>query len=308
MATEYTVNKEDIPTRIDVWLTNQLPDLSRSRIQELIKSEYILINGKNCKPNTKLTTGDTISVEIPPAEPIDITPEDIPLNVIYEDSDIIVINKPAGLVTHPAPGNYTGTLVNALLHHCKDLQGIGGELRPGIVHRLDKDTSGLLVIAKNEQAMGSLVHQFKEREVKKIYVALVWGHPHPEAETIKTLIGRSPHDRKKMTARPKSGRDAITHYTTITQFENTSFLRIHIETGRTHQIRVHMTHIGHPIVGDQQYGRARKQALPLTITHQMLHAEQITFTHPTTGEPLEFKAPLPDDFRALLQALSTGNE
>ena len=287
-------------TRLDHWLAARLPDLSRARWQELIKEGHVRVNGQPKKPHYELRENDVVDYEIPPPQPTELVAQDIPLTILFEDSDILVLNKPPGLVVHPAPGHSDGTLVNALLHHCKDLQGIGGEQRPGIVHRLDRDTSGVLVIAKNETAMKRLAAQFKSREVRKQYAALVWGCPAPESGTIRTMIGRNPHDRKKMSAKPTSGRPAVTHYETVRKFPEASFLRIRIETGRTHQIRVHMAHIGHPVIGDTQYGRARKTNRPIHAARQMLHAEQLAFAHPITGKTLEFTAPIPGDMQTLL--------
>jgi 23S rRNA pseudouridine1911/1915/1917 synthase len=292
--------------RLDTWLAGALPDLSRARIQELVKAGQVKVNGRPCKPSLSPKAGDRIEVFIPAPTPVEVRPENIPLEVLYEDSDLIAINKPAGLVTHPAPGHDSGTLVNALLHHCKDLGGIGGELRPGIVHRLDKDTTGVLVVAKNEPAMHALVEQFKNRRVMKEYVALVWGHLSPPKGTIETLLGRSSHDRKKMSARPEHGRPAVTHYETVEIWKDISYLRIHIETGRTHQIRVHMTHLGHPVVGDHQYGRARNIDLPAPADRQMLHARFLRLAHPRTGETLELTAPIPGDMQALIDGLRSG--
>jgi 23S rRNA pseudouridine1911/1915/1917 synthase len=306
-----TVQPGEAPTRLDVWLGSRKPDLSRARWQELIKAGHVRVNGQVKKPHCELHANDVVETEIPPPEPTELVAQDIPLNILFEDADILVLNKPAGLVVHPAPGHSSGTLVNALLHHCKDLDGggtslagIGGKQRPGIVHRLDKDTSGVLVIAKNDLAMTGLAAQFKAREVRKQYAALVWGQPVPERGTIKTLVGRNPHDRKKMSAKPASGRPAVTHYETIRKFPEASLLRVHIETGRTHQIRVHLAHIGHPVVGDTQYGRARKPVRPVPAARQMLHAEQLAFTHPRTGLPLEFRAPIPEDMTNLLRFLA----
>jgi 23S rRNA pseudouridine1911/1915/1917 synthase len=290
--------------RLDVWLSEQIAALSRSRLQSLIRSGHVLVNGQPRKPHYELREGDAVEVTVPPPEPVELVAQEIPLHVLFEDDDVVVINKPAGLVVHPAAGHASGTLVNALLAHCGgSLAGIGGELRPGIVHRLDKDTTGVLVVAKNDAAMSGLAAQFKGREVRKQYLALVWGRPEPESGTIKTLVGRSPHDRKKMSAKPLRGRPAVTHYETMETFAEVSVLRLRIETGRTHQIRVHAAHIGHPVVGDRQYGRARGKVLPVEPGRQMLHAERLAFTHPRTGLPLEFAAPLPEDFALLLRAL-----
>ncbi len=302
------VPAEETGIRLDVWLTRQLQDLSRSRIKSLIQAGHIaLADGQRIKEHRKTQAGDSIRILIPPPEDTTLRPEPIPLDILYQDSDIIVINKPAGLVVHPAAGHPSGTLVNALLHHCPDLAGIGGERRPGIVHRLDKDTSGAMVAAKNERAMAGLVAQFKARQVEKYYFAFVWGKPNPPAGSIASLIGRHATDRKRMSASPRSGRPALTHYTTLEDFGNLTLLRIQITTGRTHQIRVHMAHRGHPVVGDRQYGPRSRPPLPVTVPRQMLHAEQLVLTHPTTGQRLSFTAPLPADMEALRRALGTLN-
>ncbi|MGD9873944.1 MAG: RluA family pseudouridine synthase [Kiritimatiellia bacterium] len=294
-----TVNPADAGARLDAWLAKAQPGCSRSRWQQLIREGHVKVNGAPCKSRHSVAGGEEVEFEIPAAEPVAVAAEEIPLNILYEDRDIIVINKPAGLVVHPAPGNYSGTLVNALLHHCRDLEGIGGELRPGIVHRLDKDTSGVMVAAKNERAMQFLVDAFKNREVQKEYLALVSGQMDRKSGTISTMIGRSRGDRKKMSTRPASGgREAISHYTVQQQFKDAALLRVKLETGRTHQIRVHMAHIGHPIIGDRQYGRAGSL---FDAPRQMLHAETLTLTHPASGEKMIFTAPLPEDMRSLLE-------
>lgn len=290
--------------RLDAWLSRVEPTLSRARIQELIHTGHITLNGKPAKPSQTLVTGQEIHIEIPPAVEIALQPESIPLDILYEDTDLIVINKPAGLVVHPAAGHASGTLVNALLAHCSDLSGINGEKRPGIVHRLDRDTTGVMVVAKNELTMRALTSQFKLRETTKEYLALVWGHPNPPAGRIETLIGRNPRDRKKMCTQPDVGRTAITNYETHETFADTSLLRVRIETGRTHQIRVHMAHLGHSLIGDPQYGRPRHHVLPGPLpSRQMLHAARLTFTHPSTGKTLSCQAPLPADMQTLLNAL-----
>jgi 23S rRNA pseudouridine1911/1915/1917 synthase len=298
-----TVPSSEPGIRLDIWLTRQLKDLSRSRIKSLIQSGQITLNGSAAKEHRKTRAGDTIRVAIPPPEDSALRPEPISLDILYQDSDLIVINKPAGLVVHPAAGHSSGTLVNALLHHCPDLAGIGGERRPGIVHRLDKDTSGAIVAAKNERAMAALVAQFKARQVAKNYLALVWGKPTPAAGSIETLIGRHSRVRKLMSARPRKGRPALTHYETLKTFGDLALLKVHIVTGRTHQIRVHMAHLGHPVVGDRQYGPRSRKELPAPAPRQMLHAERLELNHPTTGKRLTFTAPIPADMDALLKAL-----
>ena len=290
--------------RLDTWLRTQVPDLSRSRIQALIRQGAITVPGSAVTPHSRVTPGMVVEVDIPPPQAVDVLPEAIPLDVLFEDHDLIVVNKPAGMVVHPAPGHASGTLVNALLHHCKDLGGVGGELRPGIVHRLDKDTSGVIVVAKHARALDALSAQFKQRETRKTYLALVCGRPSPASGTIETEIGRSRHDRKKMSTVTAVGRSAVSHYTTREAFEAASLVEIRIETGRTHQIRVHMAHIGCPVVGDMLYGsRKREQAAGLAAPRQILHAAQLGFTHPETGKPVEIEAPWPADMVAVLAML-----
>jgi 23S rRNA pseudouridine1911/1915/1917 synthase len=294
---EFTASARDAGQRLDIWIESQVADLSRSRLQALIRSGHVTVDGATAKPHLKVRAGMRVRVAPPPPTPSALVAEAILLDVLYEDADLIVINKPAGLVVHPAAGHPSGTLVNALLHHCHDLAGIGGETRPGIVHRLDRDTTGAMVVAKHAQAMAALVDQFKAGGVRKEYVAFVHGLPHPTVGTIESLIGRSIHDRKKMSAQPAHGRPAVTHYRVEEVFGPVAVLRLRIETGRTHQIRVHLAHIGHPVVGDRTYGRQR--AFP-GADRQMLHAAQLGFTHPRTGKAVEFKAPLPADMATLL--------
>jgi 23S rRNA pseudouridine1911/1915/1917 synthase len=286
--------------RADRWLALQLPDWSRARIQSLMKQGRVLVGGKPCKPSIKVHRGDVIEVVIPPVAAAETKPEPIPLNILYEDADILVLNKPPALVVHPAPGHASGTLVNALLHHCRDLKGIGGELRPGIVHRLDRDTSGVLVVAKNQRALDGLAAQFKARKVKKIYWALAWGRFERPAGRVETLIGRDPRHRQKMSARVSRGRIAVTRYEVLRELGDMTLVQVMIETGRTHQIRVHLAHIGHPVVGDRQYGRARVSARGLSAPRQMLHARTLAFAHPATQQEMEFTAPLAQDMRRLL--------
>ncbi|MFO7534437.1 MAG: RluA family pseudouridine synthase [Kiritimatiellia bacterium] len=302
-----TAQPEDRGLRLDAWLARKLPDLSRARIQALIGQGRITCAGKTIKASHTVTAGLTVTVVIPPPAPAEPRAEAIPLSIIYEDPDIVVIDKPAGLVVHPAAGHASGTLVNALLHHCSDLAGIGGELRPGIAHRLDRDTSGLMVAAKNDAALAGLQAQFKAHEVRKIYLALAAGHPAPPAGRIESLIGRCRQDRKKMSASPARGRPAVTLYETVRAYAEWSLLRVRIETGRTHQIRVHLTHIGHPIAGDPVYGRRAAPPLPLPADRQMLHAAELAFTHPRTGKPLAFTAPPPPDMQTLLDALDAAS-
>ena len=285
--------------RLDAWLAAAHPAISRSRWKQLIEAGHVFLNGIVVrKSNTALSSGTELRCELPEPEPVGLVATDIPLAILYEDADLIVLNKPAGLVVHPAPGHAADTLVNALLHHCSDLQGIGGELRPGIVHRLDKDTSGVLVVAKNEAAVAALVAQFSSHTVRKEYLALVWGALKKPSGTVELPVGRHPVHRQKMAVTEK-GRAAVTHYETLAAGPLATLLRVRIETGRTHQIRVHLAHLGHPVVGDSTYGRAR-QGLPadLSIPRQMLHAHVLEIAHPRDGRPLAFTAPPPADFLA----------
>ena len=299
------VAPENEGRRLDAWIAAEVAALSRVRVQAMLKSGAIhFADGAAVKAHTKAVAGMQIVVEILPPEPVTVEAEDIPLDVLYEDADLIVINKPAGLVVHPAPGHSSGTLVNALLFHCADLAGVGGELRPGIVHRLDRDTSGVMIVAKCQSAMDSLGRQFHDRQVEKEYVAILHGIPRPGVGRIETLIGRSRHDRKMMGVQSTHGRNAITSYRLTEAFGEFCFVKVGIETGRTHQIRVHMSHIGHPVVGDSVYGgRYNRRPLPATVDRQMLHAAMLTFDHPTSGERLTFEAPLAPDIVGLLSAL-----
>ncbi|MCX6993878.1 MAG: RluA family pseudouridine synthase [Kiritimatiellaeota bacterium] len=276
---------------------------SRARIQALIHDGHVTVNGQMIKEHHKIRPGDSVTLVIPPPVATALIPEAIPLDILYEDAELLVINKPAGLVVHPAAGHSSGTLVNALLHHCGSLAAIGGEQRPGIVHRLDRDTSGIMVVAKSDRALAGLMNQFKQRTIHKNYVALVWGHPNPARGTIETLIGRHRTDRKKMSAQPKTGRAAVTHYELSERLGDVSLVRIRLETGRTHQIRVHMAYRGHPVVGDAQYGGRSVRSLPASAGRQMLHAETLAFMHPVTGKRLTFTAPWPADLKALVAAL-----
>lgn len=294
------VAQEDVKKRIDVFLASLLKDLSRSYIQKGIEEGWVRVNGKFVKPNYKLKKGDIIEAEIPAPKPLSLEPENIPLDIIYEDQDIIVVNKPRGMVVYPAPGNYSGTLVNALLHHTKDLSGINGVLRPGIVHRLDKDTSGVIVVAKNDQAHRELVNQFKNKKVKKKYLAIVWGKILEDKATIEAPIGRHPVKRIEMAVDAKHGKEAITHFKVIERFGDFTFIEVDIETGRTHQIRVHMSYIGHPIVGDPVYSRKKN---PFNIKGQALHAFRLGLYHPRKGEFMTFEAPVPEDFNEILNTL-----
>jgi 23S rRNA pseudouridine1911/1915/1917 synthase len=285
--------------RLDVFLAAALPEVSRSHWKGLIQDGSVQVNGVACKPNHKLRTGDEVCWAIPDEAPAEPLPEDIPLNILFEDDAVLVLNKPPGLVVHPAVGNESGTLVNALLFHDPIFQSVE---RAGIVHRLDKDTSGVMVVAKSDSAMAELQRQFKARETEKEYLALVWGHPSPSGRT-ETLIGRHPKHRQKMAVLEEGGREAVSNFQTLEKFDEASLVQVGIETGRTHQIRVHMAHLGHSVVGDAVYGRARKNRQPVTAGRQMLHAAKLGFTHPDTGKRLSFEAPLFDDMRRFLELL-----
>ena len=287
--------------RIDKFLCRELADLSRSYIQKLLKEQNILVNGKVVKANYKLSAGDSVEVEIPDPEPLDILPEDIPLDILYEDDDILVVNKPKGMVVHPAPGHYTHTLVNAVMFHCgKDLSGINGVLRPGIVHRIDMDTTGSLLICKNDVAHQILAEQLKDHSITRRYHAVVTGNLKSDTGTVNAAIGRHPTDRKKMSTKSNSPRSAVTHYKVLERFGDYTYIECELETGRTHQIRVHMASIGHPILGDKIYGPAK---CPFKLEGQTLHAKILGITHPSTGKYMEFDAPLPEYFIKLLSTL-----
>jgi 23S rRNA pseudouridine1911/1915/1917 synthase len=282
--------------RLDQFLRSQLPGHSRAFLQKLIDDGHVFVNNHASKPSYKVRAGDEIEIEIPPPRPLEAQPEAIPLDVLFEDDNLIVVNKPAGLVVHPAAGNREHTLVNALLHRCRgQLAGIGGVERPGIVHRLDKGTSGCLVVAKTDFAHQSLVAQFKSRGVKKIYRALCLGKFTRPSGRVETTIGRSERDRMKMSARAKRGRPSLTEYRVMKQRADFALVELTLHTGRTHQIRVHMAHIGHPVVGDTTYGRAHKS--DISVARPLLHAYKLGFTHPRTGERMEFTAPMPDDLK-----------
>jgi len=286
--------------RLDRWLASRLPDRSRSEIQRWISEGRISVQGTLEKASHKLAAGDAVVVRVPAAKPYEIEAEPIPLEIIYEDDDLFVIDKPAGIVVHPSPGHWHGTLVHAVLYHCPDLEGVGGAHRPGIVHRLDKDTSGLILVAKNDRAHRDLQAQFKGREVQKIYLALVYGRISPPSGEIAAAVGRDVRDRKRM-AIMEGGRAAVTRYEALEYYRNHTLLACRPLTGRTHQIRVHLAHIGHPIVGDGVYGGRRKPPAP--CPRQFLHAHRIRFRLPATGEEVEFTSPLPADLQAVLEAL-----
>lgn len=306
---DLTVPESEGGVRLDVWIGRQLPELSRSRIQALIEAGHILVNKCAAKGHRKTQPGDNVQIVVPAPTSVDLIPQDIPLDILYQDDDIVAINKPAGLVVHPAAGHADGTLVNALLFACPGFSGIGGEVRPGIAHRLDKDTTGIIIVAKHERALNALVNQFSNREVRKEYLALVWGSCSPRSGRIETKIGRHKIDRKRMAVvTGDSGRVAITNYETLETLGTTSLLRLRIETGRTHQIRVHMANAGHPVVGDSQYSRKSTIDLPCRPLRQMLHAETIAFKHPVTEKPMVFTVPMPEDMRTLIDALRNENQ
>ncbi len=289
--------------RIDAALARLAPELSRSAAQRLLENGLVRRNGVAAAKSDRLNAGDILEFEPPAPKEISAQPEDIPLDVVYEDSDVIVINKPKGLVVHPAAGHWDGTLVNALLHHCGDsLSGIGGELRPGIVHRIDKDTSGLLIVAKNDFAHQALSAQLKDHTLARTYECIVCGNIREDRGTIDAPIGRSPADRKKMCVTRSGGREAVTHWEVIARYTGYTHLRCRLETGRTHQIRVHLAWRSHPIVGDTVYGHKKPE---LGLDSQCLHARELTFVHPRTGERITVQCPLPDWFQAALDRLKT---
>ena len=289
--------------RLDIFLT-ALMEGSRSYVQQLIKSGAVIVNHKVGKSNLKLTSGANITVAVPKPQAVEVKPEDIPLDILFEDHDIIIVNKPRGMVVHPAVGNYTGTLVNALLFHCKDLSGINGEIRPGIVHRLDKDTSGVMMAAKNDLAHIGLAEQVKAHSATRTYYALVQGNIVEERGTIKAPIGRHPKDRMKMAVVFENSKEAVTHFKVLERYGKHTLVECVLETGRTHQIRVHFAHIGHPVVNDPFYGY-RKMEFP--IEGQALHSYSLDVKHPITGKALHFEAPLPEDFLACLEYAKTHN-
>ena len=293
-------NKEDAGKRIDAWLAANLEDMTRSAVQRLLEEGRVVCDGTQLPKNYKLNGSETLEVSLPDPEPVDVVPQDIPLDVVFEDGDVIVVNKPKGLVVHPAPGHPDGTLVNALLHHCGDsLSGIGGELRPGIVHRIDRDTSGLIIAAKNDFAHQRLAAQLQDHTLARIYQCIVIGNLREDSGTVDAPIGRHPVDRKKM-AVVANGRNAVTHWTVLARYPGFTHVECRLETGRTHQIRVHMAHIGHPILGDTVYGS--KKPVP-GLQGQCLHAVGLRFLHPRTEELVELHCGLPEEFQAQLQKL-----
>ena len=297
----FTIETDDVNKRVDVFLNEEMEDVSRSALQKNIEKGNITVNGEKISKNYKLRLGDIVEAELPPPENIDIVPEDIPLDIMYEDDDLIVINKPQNMVVHPAPGHYTGTLVNALMFHCGDnLSGINGVLRPGIVHRIDKDTSGVLVIAKSDLAHKGLSEQLAEHSMKRVYNAIVYNSFSEESGTVDRNIDRSKNDRKKMAVVMQGGRNAVTHYKVIEKLGKYTWVELQLETGRTHQIRVHMSYIGHPLLGDPVYGPKK---CPFNLNGQVLHAKVLGFIRPRTGEYMEFNSELPDYFSSLIERL-----
>ena len=293
-----SVPAEASGTRADRYISDNIA-LTRSAVQSLMEKGLVLADGKPAAKNLKLRGGESLTVEIPEPEPMDAVPEDIPLDIVYEDADLLVVNKPKGMVVHPAHGNYTGTLVNALLHHCgNSLSGINGVIRPGIVHRIDKNTSGLLIVAKNDAAHLKLAEQIKVHSFTREYEAVVTGVMKEQSGTVDAPIGRHKTDRKKMCVTTENSRNAVTHYEVLKQYGGYAHLRLRLETGRTHQIRVHMAYIGHPVMGDDVYGKPCKG-----LEGQCLHARKIGFIHPSTGQYMEFSSELPEYFQAVLRKL-----
>lgn len=296
-----TVDGENSDLRLDRYLVSQLEDFTRSAVSKMIEGGQVKVNDKTASKNYKCKAGDRVEIEIPDLVELDVTAENIPLDIVYEDSDLLVVNKPKGMVVHPAAGNYSGTLVNALLYYCKDsLSGINGVIRPGIVHRIDKDTSGLLIVAKNDTAHLDLAQQIKEHSFHRAYQAVAYGNFKEDNGTVNQPIGRHPKDRKKMAVTYKNSKNAVTHYDVISRYEKFTHIRCVLETGRTHQIRVHMAYIGHPLAGDEVYGPKK---VITELNGQCLHAGELGFVHPRTKEYMEFTAPLPEYFTNFLKKL-----
>lgn len=301
MSIQFVIDEEHAGIRIDKFLSEELPNMSRSYIQKLIKENQIIVNSAKVKANYKTNIGDILILEEPELKEPDIVAENIPLDILYEDDDILIVNKPKGMVVHPSAGHYSGTLVNALMYHCKDnLSGINGVMRPGIVHRIDMDTTGSLLVCKNDFSHNHLAEQLKVHSITRVYHAIVHGNLKEDFGTINAPIGRHPIDRKKMSINHTNGKEAITHYKVLKRFSNFTYVECRLETGRTHQIRVHMSSIHHPLLGDCVYGPVKS---PYKLQGQTLHAKTLGITHPRTGEYLEIDAPLPEYFDKLLQKL-----
>jgi 23S rRNA pseudouridine1911/1915/1917 synthase len=308
----HIVPTEDQGIRLDLFLSREHPDLSRSFLKKLVDRDQVTVAGKAVKAGTKLKSGDRVELTVPPPDPMTAESEDIPIDVLYEDETLIVVNKAPGMVVHPAAGNFSGTLVNAVLHHCGSLSQEGGALRPGIVHRLDKDTSGVLVVAKNDHAHRYLAGQFEEHSISRTYHAVVSGMIRDEQGTVSSLIGRHPTDRKRMSSRPRRGKKAVTHWKVVRWYNDFTLVEVNLETGRTHQIRVHLASLHHPVLGDPDYGGRKpvgdippvrfRRFLSL-IKRQALHARTLGFVHPVTHAYMEFHAPPPADFQGVVDAL-----
>ncbi|GBF32976.1 ribosomal large subunit pseudouridine synthase D [Desulfocucumis palustris] len=296
----YHVEPGGAGVRLDVFLAGENPDLSRSHVQKLLEDGQVTVNGGPARASYRVKTGDVIMLTVPPPVEMKVEPEPIPLDIYYEDEDVLVVNKPRGMVVHPAEGNYSGTLVNAVLYHCRDLSGINGVLRPGIVHRLDKDTSGLLMVAKNDVSHVELASQLKDRQVVRRYLALAHGVVKAERGVVDAPIGRDPGDRQRMAVVFRNGKPAVTHYRVKKKYQNHTYMELRLETGRTHQIRVHLSYIGHPVVGDPKYGPARPH---FGLDGQFLHAAVLGFKHPRSGQFIQFESPLPGVLAAVLAEL-----
>ncbi|HET6489286.1 MAG TPA: RluA family pseudouridine synthase [Syntrophales bacterium] len=310
----YIVGENEQGLRLDVFLSQTDKDLSRSQAKRLIEEGDVLVEGKSARGSRLLKLGETVSLHKPPPVSPEIVPEDIPLDILYEDDSLIVVDKPPGMVVHPAAGNYGGTLVNALQFHCRDLSGIGGVMRPGIVHRLDKGTSGLMVVAKSDEAHRHLSEQFKNRQVSKQYTALVHGNLRQDEGVVDAPVGRHPVERKKMSTKSRRGKEAITRWRVLERFGDFTLVEAKIDTGRTHQIRVHLSSLGHPVVGDSVYGGSKRtvetpemRAVVKKLTRQALHAGRLSFAHPVTGQEMTFESPLPEDMDEVIRYLRSAS-